>query len=224
MRYGVAAVAVLTLVSSIGLDAHDPNATITWNREISRIVFERCASCHRPGGTSFSLLIYQDAQPRAAAIKESVLSRRMPPWGAVQGFGSFRNDQGLMQEQISLITSWVESGTARGNNPNVLPPQPVFEQSAPFATPQNAIAVSGDFTARRNLVLDGLLPDRVPSGASAQIVAVLPNRVVEPLLWLYEYRNSYRHPFLFRKAVTIPAGTVIRGIPPNARILLITQQ
>jgi len=224
MRYGVAAVAVLTLVSAIGLDAHDPNATITWNREISRIVFDRCASCHRPGGTSFSLLTYQDAQPRAAAIKESVLSRRMPPWGAVQGFGSFRNDQGLMQEQISLITSWVESGTARGNNPNVLPPQPVFEQSAPFATPQNTIAVSGDFTARRNLVLDGLLPDRVPSGASAQIVAALPNRVVEPLLWLYEYRNSYRHPFLFRKAVTIPAGTVIRGIPPNARILLITQQ
>src|SRR5580765_6541334 len=106
--------------------AHDPNATITWNREISRIVFERCASCHRDGGTSFSLMTYQDAQPRLSAIKDAVLSRRMPPWGAVKGFGSFRNDQGLMQEQIEVITDWVQSDAPKGNNPNTLPKVPKF--------------------------------------------------------------------------------------------------
>ena len=73
------------------LRAHDPNgAPITWNREISRIVYERCASCHREGGTSFSLMTYQEAQPQAPAIKDAVLSRRMPPWGAVKGFGASR--------------------------------------------------------------------------------------------------------------------------------------
>ena len=48
---------------------------------------------------------YQDVQPRAVDIKEAVLSRRMPPWGAVKGFGEFRNDQGLTQVELELIIS-----------------------------------------------------------------------------------------------------------------------
>jgi hypothetical protein len=50
---------------------------------------------------------------------------------------------------------------------------------------------------------------------------VLPDGEVEPLIWLYEYRNSYRHPFLLRKALDLPAGTLIHGVPPDAAIVLI---
>ena len=94
---------------------------VTWNREISRLVLQRCASCHRPDGTAFSLLTYRDAQPRANEIKDAVLSRRMPPWGAVKGFGSFRNDLSLSQEQIETIARWVDGGIRRGNGPLQLP-------------------------------------------------------------------------------------------------------
>ena len=70
------------------LPAHERGTTpITWNREISRLVYDKCASCHRPDGSAFSLMTYQDVQPRLVEIKEAVLSRRMPPWGAVKGFG-----------------------------------------------------------------------------------------------------------------------------------------
>src|SRR3954471_7833990 len=83
---------LLVVAASGGIQAHDPSAVpLTWNREISRLVYDKCASCHRPGGSSFSLMTYQDAQPRLTEIKESVLSRQMPPWGAVKGFGDFRN-------------------------------------------------------------------------------------------------------------------------------------
>jgi hypothetical protein len=201
--------------------AHDPNASITWNREVSRIVFDRCASCHREEGTSFSLTTYQQAQPRAAAIKDAVLSRRMPPWGAVKGFGDFRNDQGLTQQQIALITDWVEGGSSKGNNPNALPPLPKFDKPAPVAVPANGIPIRGEFTLATAILLDGVFPDQVPRTASIQIVAALPNGAIEPLLWLYEYRDSYRHPFLFRRVVRLPAGTVIRGVPPDARVLLL---
>ena len=31
--------------------AHNIGVTpITWNREISRLIYDKCASCHRPGG------------------------------------------------------------------------------------------------------------------------------------------------------------------------------
>ena len=81
---------------------------ITFNREISRIFYERCVSCHRDGGSAFSLMTYPEVRPWAVAIKEEVLSRRMPPWGAIKGFGEFRNDQALTPEQLELITQWVE--------------------------------------------------------------------------------------------------------------------
>jgi hypothetical protein len=221
MKQRVLFVAVL-LVVAVDLRAHDPSgAPITWNREISRIVYERCASCHREGGSSFSLMTFQEAQPYASAIKDSVLARRMPPWGAVKGFGDFRNDTGLTQEQIGLVADWVEGGITRGNNPKSLPPIPKFETPAAFTVPKGAIAVTGETKLERAVTLDGLYPDRVPPGASMQVVAVRPGGDVEPLVWLYEYSERERHPFLFRKPVMLPAGTVIRGVRADARILLI---
>jgi hypothetical protein len=204
------------------LRAHNLGTTpITWNREISRLVYERCASCHRPGGTAFSLMTYPEVQPRAVAIRDAVLSRRMPPWGGVKGFGDFRNDQGLTQEQVELITDWVEGGMIKGNNPRTLPALPKFDKPSPFRTPKNGILVSGDLILKRAVTLDGLLPQGVPRGASMQVVAALPDGAVEPLVWFYEYQNTYQHPFLFRRPLNLPAGTVIRGVWPQARILLI---
>jgi hypothetical protein len=202
--------------------AHDPNgAPITWNREISRIVFERCASCHREGGTSFSLMTYQDAQPHAAAMKDAVLARRMPPWGAVKGFGSFQNDQGLTQQQIELIADWVEGGITKGNNAKALPPVPKFDRPAGFRLPVNAIRVTDGLMLKEAVTVEGLYPQHVPEGTSMQIVATLPNGGIEPLLWLYEFKDSSRHPFLLRKPLELPAQTVIRGVAAGTTIFLI---
>ena len=201
---------------------HDIGSTpTTWNREISRVFYQRCVSCHHEGGTAFSLMTYQDAQPRAVAIKEAVLSRRMPPWGAVKGFGDFKNDQGLTQEELELITDWIEGDTVKGNNPNVLPKPPKFTKPPGFKTPKNGIVVKGDFTLTHAITLDGLLPEKVPQGSSAQIVAVLPDGDVEPLVWLYEYKDTFRHPFLFRTPLDLPSGTQIRGLSADASIVLI---
>jgi hypothetical protein len=214
---------VVLLLAGLSLDAHDLSKNpVTWNREMSRLVYDRCASCHREGGTAFSLMTYRDSQPRAIAIRDAVLSRQMPPWGAVKGFGDFRNDQGLTQEQVELVAGWVESGMSKGNNPNALPAAPKFEAVPVFTTPPTAVRVNGPaFTLRRAMMVDGVLPQVVGNGESMQITAVLPTGAVKPLVWLYEYRDKFRHPFLFRKPLDLPAGTVIRGVQPPATILLL---
>jgi hypothetical protein len=199
--------------------AHGFGSPITWNREISRLVYARCASCHRPGGTAFSLMKFTDAQPRANEIKDAVLARRMPPWGAIKGFGRFRNDQSLTPEQIELITKWVDGGIRRGNNPRLLPKEPVFEASAEPPVPKNGLRVQGSFTLSHDIVLDGLLPERV-STASTRIIAVSPAGRVEPLVWLHEYNSKYSHQFLFRRPLRLPAGTQIQGVPADAVIVL----
>jgi hypothetical protein len=46
----VAAIGLIVLSVSGTARAHDVTTRVTWNREISRIVYARCATCHRPGG------------------------------------------------------------------------------------------------------------------------------------------------------------------------------
>jgi len=210
----------LALAVCAHLRAHDVSTTpITWNREISRIFYQRCVSCHRPDGTSFSLATYQDVQPRAVAIRDAVLSRRMPPWGAVKGFGDFRNDEALTAEQIELITDWVQDDTPKGNNPRMLPKMPVFGPTPPVTAPAGAVRVTGTLPLKSAMLLDGLLPEGNADGA--QIIAALPDGSVEPLLWLYGYSDRFRHPFLLRKPLSLPAGTLIRGVMPPASVLLL---
>src|SRR3989442_8888468 len=224
MKIVVSLVATSALLSmpALSLRAHDVSKNpVTWNREMSRLVYDRCASCHRDGGSSFSLMTYQDAQPRAIAIRDAVLSRQMPPWGAVKGFGNFRNDQGLTQGQVELVAAWVEGGMWKGNNPNALPDVPTFSPAQPFQAPAHRLRVSGDVTLRQSMTVDGVLPETVPNGASMQITAVLPTGGVQPLVWLYEYRDTYRHPFLFRRPLELPSGTVIRGVRPPASVFLL---
>jgi hypothetical protein len=166
-------------------------------------------------------MTYLDAQPRANEIKAAVLSRQMPPWGAVRGFGSFRNDQSLTLEQIELVVRWVDGGIRRGNNPAMLPPVPRFDPALPVSDHGTRIRVSGPYALERDLLLDGLQPERLSPTASARIVAVLPGGRVEPLVWLHEYSARYSHPFLLRRPIRLPAGTVIRGVPPAAAVALI---
>jgi len=208
-------------VFSAAAPAHDIITTpITFTREISRIFQARCWSCHRPGGTAFSLMTYSDTRPWAEAVKEEVLGRTMPPWGAIKGFGDFRNDQALTPEQIEVIENWADGGAPEGE-PADLPPGPPAPGAGTAERPHGAIDVSGDFKLTRPFTLDGLLPITIPDKAVIQITLELPDGGVEPLLWLQDYKTKFAHPFLLREPRELPAGTVIRGVPPDARIALL---
>jgi hypothetical protein len=222
MKRGILVATGFLSVLSTTVAGHGGMSAVTWNREVSRIVYDRCASCHRPGGSAFSLMTYADAQPHGNAIKDAVLTRRMPPWGAVKGFGQFRNDHSLMQEQIELIQRWVDGGVRRGNNPRLLPTVPTFgaDPETPAAE-VGRLRVSGAFTLRDSVRLDGLLPERVPTMKSLRIVAERPDGVIVPLVWLHEYDGRFPHPFLFRQPLQLPAGTAIRGVPHDAVVTLI---
>src|SRR5512141_311596 len=123
-------------VAQPGAQGHDVITTaMTWSRDISRIVDSHCASCHHPGGSAFSLMTYADARPWAVAIKEEILRRRMPPWGAIKGFGDFRNDQALTPEEMERIVSWSDGGVPEGEEKD-LPPPPKSLEPEKFTHPK----------------------------------------------------------------------------------------
>ena len=201
--------------------AHDIITTsITWTRDISRIMNNHCASCHHPGGKAFSLMTFADARPWTVAIKEEILRRRMPPWGAIKGFGEFRNDTALTPEEMERIVSWSDGGVPEGEEKDLPPPPKSFELET-FRHPKGELSISGDFALIRPFVLDGLWPDKMPEKGSFQITAQLPDGSIEPLLWLQDYKMQFGHPFLLKTPLNLPTGTVIRGIPPGAKIALL---
>jgi len=212
---------LLFLAPLVTASAHDIITTpITWDREISRIVYERCASCHHDGGQAFSLMTYAEARPWAVAIKEEVLERRMPPWGAVKGFGDFRNDKALTPEQLELIISWVGGGVPEGEAKD-LAPEPKFDQASAQVPSHGTVAVGGEYQLPKDFLLDGIAPKKVPEDAAFQITAEMPDGSIEPLLWFEHYSAKFAHLYLYRNAIDLPPGTKIHGVPAGSTIVLL---
>jgi hypothetical protein len=60
-----------------------------------------------------ALTTYEEVRPWARAIKDQVLTRRMPKWHAARGFGAFKNDPTLTPIEMALVASWVDGGLPR---------------------------------------------------------------------------------------------------------------
>src|SRR4249920_525851 len=90
-------------------------AAPTFNKDVAPILFEKCATCHRPGaGGPMALTAFSEVRPWARAIKARVTKHEMPPWSADPRFGAYTNDTSLSQKQIETIAAWVDGGMPEG--------------------------------------------------------------------------------------------------------------
>ena len=102
------------------LPAEDP----VYSRDIAPILNQHCVICHRPNDVApMSLMTYKEARPWAAAIRQAVITRTMPPWHADPHVGQFANDARLSETDISTINAWAKSGAKEGD-PALTPPPP----------------------------------------------------------------------------------------------------
>jgi hypothetical protein len=111
-----------------------------------------CQVCHRPGEAGpFSLVTFEDARPRATAIKKAVVAGKMPPWFADPHYGTFSNSMSLSASEIDTIVKWVDGGAPEGDQRD-LPkpaewvegwgigtPDMVFELPLPFEVPARGV-------------------------------------------------------------------------------------
>lgn len=180
--------------------AHDVISTnLTWTREVSRIVYQRCASCHRDGGSAMSLINYDEARPWAKAIRDEVLARRMPPWDPVKGVGDFRNDESLSQPELDILVGWVEGGAPEGD-PIYLPNPPRAPE--PGAATPHGMPLMQSITLNRELVLTGIEP-----AGPVEVAALLPDQAVERLLWVRQFHPRWKRAYYFREPVVLPRAT-----------------
>jgi hypothetical protein len=197
---------------------------ITWSRDVSRIVYRHCASCHQPGGSSFPLVTFAQARPWAEDIKQQVLQRRMPPWNAVKGFGEFKDDAGLTQEDLEIIGEWVDGGMPEGN-PAYLPP---VEESQGAASEDPAeghrMTVPGRKVIEHEMEAIGIVPDVLPPTGAMQVIARAPDGAIEPLIWIEKFNPEFKQTYYFREPLRFARGTKIEITPSGGRVDLVIRR
>lgn len=70
-----------------------------------------------------SLVTYEQARLRAAAIASAANDRRMPPWFADPKFGHFSNDPTLTPQEIATLVNWANASAPAGNPTDGPPPR-----------------------------------------------------------------------------------------------------
>jgi hypothetical protein len=199
---------LLTAVTSVMVAISSPRAAVqdsgvVFNKDVLPILQKNCQTCHRPGEVApMSFLTYEATRPWAKAIKQAVLSKKMPPWFADPRYGDFRNQPTLTESEIQTLAAWVDNGAPEGNAKDK--PQPV-------KWPEG-------WRIRPDVILSMPEPYNVPASGSGEIkVFTVPNPFKEDT-WVtsVEIRPgnpSVVHHVMLQVPEKIPAPSFSWGAP-----------
>ena len=88
---------------------------------VAPILAKNCVQCHSEGNIGpFAMDSYRKVSGWAPMIRETVVTKRMPPWHADPHVGAFTNEVGLSTEEAQTIVAWVDGGTPRGEGEDIL--------------------------------------------------------------------------------------------------------
>ena len=207
---------VVAFAAGVGLPgfAHAADAPVTFTKDVAPIFYKSCVECHRP--TMFapmSLITYDEARPYARSIKQRVVSRVMPPWGADAPHGVFKNDPRLSEKEIATIVKWVDDGAAKGDDAD-LPKAPQFAEGWTIGKPDAIFTMEEDY----QIPADGVIP--------YQYLRVPTHLTEDKWIQAIEIRPSANAQVHHVLAYTQPAGqpinqggalgpTNIGGVTPN---------
>ncbi|MDX2154436.1 MAG: cytochrome c [Bryobacteraceae bacterium] len=83
--------------------------------DIAPLLAKHCVGCHRSGEIGpMPLTTHAEARPWAKAIRQAVLTKRMPPWFAAGGSLQFANDPSLTQDEVRRFDEWARGGAPPG--------------------------------------------------------------------------------------------------------------
>ena len=137
---------LLAAVLAVPCAALAADGAPTFSKDVAPILYKSCVECHRP--TMFapmSLVSYDEARPWARSIKQRVVARTMPPWGADPAHGVFKNDPRLSDADVETIAKWVDAGAPKGDDKD-LPAVPQFADGWTIGKPDAIFAMEEEFT------------------------------------------------------------------------------
>jgi len=214
----IATLVVIASVIVVGAAAHQdqtvPTANVpTFTKDVAPILYKNCTSCHRPGEIApMSLLTYEDARPRAKAIRDEISAGTMPPWHADAKVGHFLNERRLSDADRNTLLRWAAGGAPKGD-PKDQPPIPKYTDGWTIGEPDLVLTLPQEY----KVPADGFVeyeylevPTNLKEDRWVQALEVRPgNRAVVHHVIVYARTpQPERRPAAFRAAqgMDIPAG------------------
>lgn len=110
-----------TVVAASGCDLTFPaqeqhaSATPDYADDVAPLIAENCASCHREGGIGpFAMNSHLMVQGWSPMIRETLLTKRMPPMQIDPNIGHADNARYLNDEDLQTLVHWIDAGAPRG--------------------------------------------------------------------------------------------------------------
>ena len=207
----VFATSVATLPAANDAGPSTVPANPTFTKDVLPIFQKSCQACHRPDQMApFSLLTYEDARPWSRSIKQKVETRYMPPWHLDRSVGEYDPDPSLSDNEIAIISKWVDNGSPKGD-PKDAPPPVVFPpaNSWVFGEPPDLVVTSSGYNVPRTGM--DLYPSvTVPSGLTE-------DRYIKWMQVLPENPKVVHHVLVYTIQDQQSVGTVERAAGAAAR-------
>lgn len=126
----------MNLLILLLLTAPEPQPA-TWSN-ISPIIEQHCASCHRDGGSApFTLLSHRDIASRRSFVAEVVRRKLMPPWLPSQEGLELHGDRTMPEADRARLIAWLEAGAQVGQEDE---PEPITP-TLPGPLPEDTIKI-----------------------------------------------------------------------------------
>jgi len=130
---------------ALGLEPASLQTPLTYHARISRIVQNKCQSCHRPGqATPFALMTYADVVDQADMIDYAIEEKLMPPWFADPKHGKFSNDLSLTESEKKDFLQWLRTGMPQGELKDA-PAEIAWPEGWTIGTPDKIFEVPTSF-------------------------------------------------------------------------------
>lgn len=194
----------------------------TWADNVAPVLFNKCASCHRPEGIApFSLLTYNDAFTYRQSISAAVSAKHMPPWPPDDNYVHFMGARTLSAAEISTIVNWVNNGAVSGNLSNAPPPPPPPTNA--LGTPDTILRMPNYTSAAgsSDLYRAFVLPLRLPAGKFVSAMEVVPgNSAIVHHVLVFQDTTANHAAQQLDNASPGPGYTSFGGIGVNSAIMM----
>ena len=123
---------------------------VTYNKDISPIIYNNCTVCHRDGEIGpFPLTNFEEVRDEAYTILSVTRQGFMPPWMPDREFSNFKflGERGLTDQEIETISQWVEAGMPEGD-PAFEAPMPKFAEGSALGNPALTLRVAQPYTIK----------------------------------------------------------------------------
>lgn len=162
--------------------ANPPTEAITFSKDVAPILYNRCATCHRPGQVApFSLLGYEDAKPRAEAIAKATAAGRMPPWLPDRSAPPFIGERRLSMKEIDVLQRWAAAGAPEGDHAQAQA-APSFPSGWTYGNPDLVVEMPTAYVLQpggHDVYRNVIVPVSVPANRYVRAVELNPGtRVV----------------------------------------------